>query len=558
MKAFRLFVGLVALALIAAGLNLLVWRQSLFGIEVMACLGGGMALGLVWVVLRLTASRAGSPLLQGREAGALNAALGSFFFLGICVVTYALVSQSDASWDLTQEGRRELSPQTIQVLQNMDTQVEVFCFFLNVDEQLVRIARTKTERFLDQCQQHTSLLNVQVKDPQVAVATLQELGINFASPQGTVVLRAGARKRAISLTGGSPRLEERDFVNALINVLRSSEPKVRYLTGHEERDLTDNKSPGGAGGIVEVLSRESYVIEPFSIQLSAPEIPVDTDILVLNNPRGDLRVEEIEALDRYVLGGGRVLMMLDPWVRVDPGISNSENLRPWLIRRFGIEVGSDLVLSEVGNNRFMLDLGYEASPFLEIDGTEPSEYRGAYNANHPATRAFDQVMQWQASRSVSLSAEQPANAQAVPLIRTLPQTWGETDLVRLQKEEHAEKQPDEKSGPLTLVVASTVAQEGGAPGEAKRDGRIIVAGNSYFATNAQVTFPGNINFLMNCVAWLTESQDLIAIRPSSKTDPPLLINEQQTRMILWVSSLLTTQLVAGAGVAMYLWRRRNA
>ena len=253
MKAFRLFVGLVALALIAAGLNLLVWRQSLFGIEVMACLGGGMALGLVWVVLRLTASRAGSPLLQGREAGALNAALGSFFFLGICVVTYALVSQSDASWDLTQEGRRELSPQTIQVLQNMDTQVEVFCFFLNVDEQLVRIARTKTERFLDQCQQHTSLLKVQVKDPQVAVATLQELGINFASPQGTVVLRAGARKRAISLTGGSPRLEERDFVNALINVLRSSEPKVRYLTGHEERDLTDTKSPGGAGGIVEVL-----------------------------------------------------------------------------------------------------------------------------------------------------------------------------------------------------------------------------------------------------------------------------------------------------------------
>jgi ABC-type uncharacterized transport system involved in gliding motility auxiliary subunit len=389
------------------------------------------------------------------------------------------------------------------------------------------------------------------------VDTLQELGINFASPQGTVVLRAGARKRAISLTGGSPRLEERDFVNALINVLRSSEPKVRYLTGHEERDLSDKKSPGGAGGIVEVLTRESYAIEPFSIQLSAPEIPVDTDIVVLNNPRGDLRVEEIEALDRYVLGGGRVLMMLDPWVRVDPGISNSENLRPWLIRRFGIEVGSDLVLSETGNNRFMADLGYEASPFLSIDGEEPSEYRGSYNANHPVTRGFDQLMQWQASRSVSLAAEQPANAQAVPLIRTLPQTWGETNLVRLQKEEQAEKQPDEKGGPLTLVVASTVAQEGGAPGEAKRDGRIIVAGNSYFATNAQVTFPGNINFLMNCFAWLTESEDLIAIRPSSKTDPPLLINEQQTRMILWVSSLLTTQLVAGAGVAMYLWRRRN-
>lgn len=558
MKTFRLLTGLASVLLLAAGFNLLAWSQTMFGVQVMACLGGGLVAGLVWMVLRLLDARAGSPVLQGREAGALNATLGTLFFLGICVVSYLLVGRWDRSWDLTQEGRRELAPQTIQVLQNMDTQVDVICFFLNVDEQLVRIARDKTVRFLDECKKHTPLLNVEVKDPQVAVDTMQSLGINFASPQGTIVLRAGARKRAITLTGGSPRLEERDFTNALINVLRSSEPKVRYLTGHEERDLSDQKTPGGAGGLMEILTRESYVIEPFSIKLSDPEVPAGTDIVIINNPKGDLRVEEIEALDRYVLGGGRVFMMLDPWVRVDPGVSKTENLRPWLTRRFGIDVGSDLVLSETGENRFLVELGMEDSPFEPPADGGPSNYRGSYHVNHPITRGFDQIMQWQASRTVNVSNTVPEGAQATALLRTQPTTWAETDLVQLQQKEIAEKQPDEKTGPLNLVVAASVAPTAASPAETKRDGRIVVAGNSYFASNSQVTAPGNINFLMNSLAWLTEAEDLIAIRPSGKSDPPLLLNESQQRLIVWTSVLLTTQVVAAAGIAMYLLRRRNA
>jgi hypothetical protein len=558
MKFIRSLTGAASLILLAASGNLLAWRQSPFAPEVLACAIAGAVLAVVWIIIRLFQARGGHAVREGREAGALNAALGSLFFLGICVVSYAIVARWDVSVDLTQEGRRELSSQTIQVLQNMDKQVDVFCFFLNVDEPLVRIAREKTVRFLEQCQKHTSLLRVEVKDPQVAVDTMQELGINFASPQGTVVLRSGARKRGITLTGGSPRLEERDFTNALINVLRDAEPRVLYLTGHDERDISDTKSPAGAGGIAQILSNESYKLEPFTIKLGDPVIPAGTDIVVINNPRGDLRLEEVEALDQFVLSGGRILIMLDPWVRVERGITQNENLRPWLQRRFGIEVGSDLVLSENTKNHFMVDLDFEAAPFGE-DDPQAGSFRGSYNASHPITRAFDQVMQWQACRTVNvMEAKAEQGMSPVALVRTQPAVWGETDLVRLQKDEQVEKQPDEKTGPLSLAVASSVAQQKGAPGENPRDGRIVVIGNSTFASNSQVTFPGNINFLMNSFAWLTEAEELIAIRPSSKTDPPLLLSQDQTRVVVWVSSLMTTQLVALAGIAMWLWRRRNA
>src|SRR5690606_19690147 len=119
-------------------------------------------------------------------------------------------------------------------LQTLTEEVKVTCFFLDVDDELIRIAREKTLRFLEQCEQYTDLLDVVVLDPQVATAQLQAMNLSHASTQGTVVVGVGSRQRVITLTGGSPRLEEREFTSALINVLRGSKPKVYFLTGHDE------------------------------------------------------------------------------------------------------------------------------------------------------------------------------------------------------------------------------------------------------------------------------------------------------------------------------------
>ncbi|MBI1319398.1 MAG: hypothetical protein GC168_10700 [Candidatus Hydrogenedens sp.] len=547
--------GILSLALLAAALNLLAWTQSPFNAGVLFSLAGSAIAGLAWLVLLFTTGTARS-VLEGRAIGGLNAVVSSLFFLGICVVAYAFAESNDQSWDLTREGRRELAPQTIQVLQSMNQEVRVIGFFLNVDDELANIGKEKTERFVAQCQQYSPLLQWEVQDPQVAVATMEDLGINFASPQGTIVIKSGSRQRVITLQGGSPRLEERDFTNALINVLRDAEPKVYYLTGHDERDLQDSKTPAGAGGILEILTRESYQVEPLSIGTAHPTLPEDADILVVNNPKGDLRQDEIAALDDFVERGGRMLFLLDPWVRVDHGLAQREFLRPWLRERFGIAIDSDLVLSESGDNRFETKLDFDQTPYLDIDEMPPA-YRGSYHAEHPITRGFDQLMAWQASRSVSVAEDKPKNVAALEIVRTLPATWGETRLVELQKEGTAVIDPDEAKGPLPLVVAAARERESKVEDGRPRDARVVVIGNSSFAANGQVTFPGNINFLLNAFAWLSESEDLIAIRPSGVSDPPLMLDDTQRRVVLWVSCLLTMQLFAAAGAAVYLLRGRN-
>lgn len=552
------WIGMVSLALLALAVNLLVVTQALFSKWVLIPLLISLVGGVLWFALVLL-DAVGRSAAEGRTLGGVNAVFSSVVFLGICIVLYAFVQTWDVSWDLTQEGRRELAPQTVQVLESMKKEVLVTCFFLRVEDNLVIIARDKTLRFLEQCQRYTDLLKVEVLDPQIDRMRLEALlgESTHASTQGTVVIRSGARQRVITLSGASPRLEERDFTNALINVLRNVEPKVGFLTGHQERDFLDENEQSGGSMLRNLLVGESYAVDRVAIKLSYPEVPRDIDILVINNPQTDLHPSEVEALEAYLARGGRLLLLLDPWKGVRPGLAGGEVLRPWLEQRYGIQVGSDIVISDQQRNRWQTELTPDNMPF---EGVEEGfmEYRGSFRADHPVTRGFDQVMLLQASRTVHAAPEAPEGVVAAELLRTTPDFWAETDVAKEAETGQAQRDAVDRTGPLSLAAAAVArtdfVPEGG--GQA-REARLVVVGNSFFAANGGMTIPGHVNFLLNTFAWLSESEDLIAIRPTGKEALPIYLSPVQKSAVGWVSTLFTVQMVAAAGIVVYLLRRKN-
>lgn len=551
----RKLLGIAALILAVIALNVLVATQSFFTWGVLLPLLLALASGGIWTALSLV-SLQDQGVFRGRALGGLNASLATLFFLGLCVVVYAFFRSWDVSWDLTEEGRRELSEQTRQVLHNMNREVTVTAFFLDSDDELLLIGKEKTLRFLEQCQRYTDLLKVEVEDPQLAVDRMMAMEVNFASPQGTIVIHSGVRKRVITLSGGSPRLEERDFTNALINVLRASEPKIYYLTGQGQRDLADTESGAGAGGLFEVLRRESYVVEPYSIPINQPVIPDDCNILVTNNPTGDLHPRELEAIQAYLDRGGRLLVMLDPWLHANPNMAN-EVFRPWLASRYCIEIGSDIVLTRDQEKHYEAQLSAARGPFEAVDSDEDFEiWRGSYRADHPITAGFDQTMVLQAARTVSVCDEPQEGVFAFDLLRTTPNFWAESDVAGLRNRGTAEQDDHERFGALPLAVS--VIANTDMPGDSEgrnRQARIVVVGDSDFVSNGQITYPGHINFVMNTFAWLSESEELIAIRPTGKVAPPLILSEGERRAVAWISTLLTTQVVVLAGLLMYFRRR---
>lgn len=564
MRAIRNTLGLVAAAALIAALNAVVWAPNPIWLLVLAVLAGGC--GLAWIALAIATAGKGTTL-QGRAVGGLVAVVDSVLFVGICVLVYLLVSQPAASWDLSREGRRELAPQTVQVLENMTEAVEVLCFFVDIKNDLVQIAREKTLRFLDQCRTYTGLLDVRLIDPQIDRVSLQEMGVTHLSPQGTVIVRAGDRQKVIWFSGGSPRLEEADFTNALINVLRATQPVAGFLTGHGERRIEDDHETDGASLAAQFLAGESYRPMSVTIPASNPEVPAEVDVIIVHRPQNDFTPAELTALDDYLWRGGRLLFLLEPWSLVRSA-GGGENLRGWLESRLGIAVPGDIAVRLPGErglldreeNPLQVVLTADPGPFSEL-AEPPDEWRGCYGLKHPITRTFDQQMLLAAASTVAPAAKKPAGVTVLPLLRTPPPYWAETD-VRNESMQQFDPKPDprETRGPLSLAVAATVRTdvEIGDTGQ-MREGRIVVVGHERFASNAELASGpgGHLNFLLNAMAWLTENESIIALRPRGAANPPLVLDAGQQRLVTWVTMLLTLQGSLLAGGVIWIVRRGN-
>lgn len=556
-RTARTATGLVALVALVASVNLGVLKSNAFSALVLVPLAVGLLAGMGWIVLTLTTIGKESSR-EGKSLYGLGAVVSSILFLGICVVIYAFAQHAHKSWDLTKEGRRNLSPQTVQVLQTLDQDVAVTASFIQVEDELVNIARGKTRRFLDQCGRYTSRLEVEFLDPQLAPARLNAMGVTHASTQGTVILTCGVNQKVIMLSGASPRLEERDFTNALINVVRKSRPKIGFLTGHGERSIDDGDTKNGGSMLKQLLDAESYQPERMAIRISNPEIPPEYDAIVINGlgiggAQSDLYPEEIRALDEYLGRGGRLLVLLDPWRKVASAAA-TEQLVPWLERRLGIVVGADMAVSP--ESRWNIEMSADGSVFGELPNT--SEFLGCYNAGHRITKNSDQKLVLSVARTVSAAEKAPENVVVTELIRTTPNFYAESDIEMLFTAGKAVKTPDERGGPLPLAAAATVKTDVALNDSGQtRDARVVVAGNSAFASNGQIRLPGNLNFMLNVFAWLTENEDLIAIRPSGKEDAPIILSEGDQRTVVYVAVLGTVQAVVAAGLIAYGLRRKH-
>jgi len=564
-NAMRTLFGVAALGLLVVALNLAVMKEEPFDTTVLLLVGACLVCAVVWGVLRIL-TLAGSAA-GGGGAAVLSTAAGVVAFLGICIALYAFAQHFDRSIDLTREGRRDLAPQTVRVLEGLSKEVNVYGLFVKRSDTTATIAKEKTLRFLEQCQEHTPFLNVTVIDPQEDLARKEALGVRQVSAMGTILIETEGAKREIHLSGRTARLEERDFTNALINLVRSARPKVGFLTGHGARSTMDT-SPDGVAVFNAWLKEEAYETESIAIKLTDPFIPPDIKVVVIPGMAGmPYQPREIAALEEFVDRGGRMLVLLDPILLSNPSGASAEQLRPWLEQTFGIVVGNNVVGSTVTQRPHDLLLTPDISRHGILDALEevPEDFDNCYSQEHPITRGFDMDMLLTLSRSVSLAPEMPEGTAGTEILRSLPGSWLETDL---GAKVTMNRNPDEPLGsfPLAVAVSKKTNVRIADTGQTE-EARVVVVGDVDFAANGAgqqgggeqglgVSVPGNINFLLNAMAWLTESPELIAIRARGEEDPAIILTKRDEQFIAWVATLGLFQVVIVAGVVVLLVRRR--
>jgi len=86
--------------------------------------------------------------------------------------------------------------------------------------------------------------------------------------------------------------------------------------------------------------------------------------------------------------------------------------------------------------------------------------------------------------------------------------------------------------------------------------RLVVIGDSDFAANDSIAFEGNSNLFVNTLNWLSEQENLIAIRPKAPDDRRVTMTEDQMRLVGWLSLIFVPGAVFAIGVYTW-WRRRG-
>ena len=474
--------------------------------------------------------------------------------LAVLGVVNFLAKRHTKSWDSTANKRFSLSDQTGKVVRNLKQDVKIRYFDRTSEFQ-------RAKDLLDRYDNLSTRLSVEYidpdKKPQVAKA-------ESVRTYGTIFIQAGAKKEeAKSLT-------EEELTGALVRALKSGERTVCVVSGSGEHSLDDTQRTGYSA-VKEALEKNNYktrtvsllgksdeAAKPGTVKLGeapasgaaaqpgivklgeAPAagaaagiaVPKDCTILLVGGPRYDYMEPAVKAIQAFVEGGGRALLLLDPPLKLGREETGDNAALVKVLESWGVTLNKNLVVDTSGVGQLFglsevvpLVTNYESHAIVR----EMKEVATAF----PLVRSLD--------------TKSTDKASAEKLLSTSGNSFATTNLSSQELRINPAK---DKKGPLALAAAGSY--NSGKEGE---KGRFVVAGSSGWAANNIIRFNGNRDLFLNMMNWLSSDEDLISIRPKEPEDRRISLNQRQMKTIFY-SSVLAIPLLVVAGGLWVWWRRR--
>jgi len=453
----------------------------------------------------LAGGRGGRRVLEGA-----NLAVYTIVVIAILVLINLFFHRYDQRWDLTPTKKYSLSDQTRKILKDLNRDVAVYVF----DRE-----RSFGERkdLLGMYASASHRLTVSYIDPDRQPALARQYGVRT---YGTIVVAAGDRH--FEAQGDN----EQGITNALLRVLKGQRT-VYFVQGHGERNLESTEREG-YDHIKKSLENENYQVQSLLL-MQKMAVPADCSILVLAGPQNDYLPQEVDAIKKYLEGGGRALIMLDAGVEL-PNLAK-------LLADWNVKLRSDLVI--------------DMNPVAKVFGTSPAMPLIIKYGSSPIVQPLaNHVTLFPLSRSFDVNKEFKAGVSADSLCDTSADSYDVTDF-NPKMEKVAFRPGKDLKGPLSVAVAGTLS----GSGEKKAEGRFVALGTSLLAANSFLGFQSNRDFVMNSLNWLSADVDLISIRPQQQESQQLNLTVKQMRQVLLLGVFGLPLLIIIAGITVW-WQRR--
>ncbi|MFB2835887.1 GldG family protein [Floridanema evergladense] len=518
---FLLFMGLSAMAVIGN------WEPISLGLIIT----GIVAIG-IWIVLQ-GSNDLTSPAQEfwGRRSTqtGTNAAFAMLAFVVILGLINFLGNRYNYRLDLTENNLFTLSPATQQLVRNLNQPVKLWIFD--------RTQYPQDKELLENYRRQGANFSFEYVDPNSNPGLAKKFGVKDV---GEVYLESGEKRKYLQKVKETELLSEQTLTNAIQEIRSDRTAKVYFLQGHGERNLETKE--GSLSEAVQTLKDKNFQVETFKLTESK-EVPKDANLVVIAAPQQALFADEITALKEYQKRGGSLLVTVDKKTK-------ASELEP-ILQDWGIKIDDRLVVN--------------ASEF-QVRSLGPTAALVSSYGNHPITQDFkNRYSFYPDARSIELVKDfkDEKNIKATPLLFTSEQSWAESNLDKIEFNAESDRQ-----GPLILGIALSRSIESATPQpsptpnqENKSDKplqetRMVVLGNTDFATDGFFSQQINGDVFLNSISWLSQQDDrLLSISPKEQKNRRLNMTFLQASLLAWLSIIIVPFL--GLVIAGYLWWRRR-
>ena len=293
--------------------------------------------------------------------------------IAIIVAVNTLARALPAQWtqfDTTSSQLFSISDQTESVVGSLETPVTIHWIVQSGQEDAT------LETLLERYQALSENLTVEKVDPVVSPTFLEQYDVGSVY-NNSLIVESEARYRYVDYydiytydyssyyTTGSVDMNfagEGAITSAVSYVVNDDLPKVYTLTGHGEGSLSSD--------FQSAAEQDNVEFEELSL-LSAETVPEDADCVLILAPQSDIADVELTALQAYLDGGGRLLLITDP-PQEGAELTNLETL----MAGYGVHAADGIVV-EGDQDNYAMGLPYtvtrEVSTVTDEEGEESQE-----------------------------------------------------------------------------------------------------------------------------------------------------------------------------------------
>ena len=515
-------------------------------------ISGLVIIGL-WVVFLGRGSNPQQPQFWNRRStqvstNALVSTIAVFVILGL--INF-MVSRHPTRIDLTEEQLFTLSPESQQVVRSSPA-IKVWIF----DGQ----QNSQDRDLLENYQRQNSKFLFEFVDPEANPGLASSFAIKNSGENRDVYLELQSSKRRQFVQSISPqtRLSENRITSGILQLTSDRRSKIYFLQGHGERSLDSGQ--GAISQAAQALKDKNFVGEPLNLGLTE-KVPVDAVAVMVVGPVRPLLESETKALQDYLNQGGNLLVAVDPTLK--SGLDN-------LLTLWGVKLDDRVVIN--ASDR-------------QVRGKGPTAVVIAQYGEHPITKDFRNSNSiYPLARPVEIMPV--PGVQSTPLLLTDPNSWAESNL----KEQPLKLNGGDRPGPIAIGAAfsrqvtpsaqpspspsvspSPQASVSPAPSpsiaaapsppaspliQGSRESRLVVFGNSSFATDGLFGQYLNGDVFVNSVSWLSQQeQQPLSIRPKDLKNRRITLTNEQASVLGFIA-LVAVPLLGLTSAGVVWWRRR--